>query len=181
MIQHYACRTDHIPSSSRAIFQRPENSTQHRLIGKHLIQRTAIEVLMLNGTGRVHHGDELIAVVDIVLRHYRLTGHCQRLVDAVAGIVIRVPLMCFMPTNASRLNPDYADFSVKVHGTVDSHRCRLLTIQTKRPPFALLGRRITMPNLLAPPFPKRRRRYKLHRDHLTETFDQQLFGSIGGL
>jgi hypothetical protein len=121
MIEHHTCRTDHIPSRSGAIFQRPEDVAQHRLIGKHLIQRIAVKVLMLNGTDRVHHGDELIAVVDIVLRHHRLTRHRQRLVDAITGIVIRVPLMCFMPTNASKLNPDYADFSVKVHGTVDSH------------------------------------------------------------
>ena len=90
MIQHYACRTDHIPSRSGAIFQRPENSAQHRLIGKHLIQRTAVEVLMLNGPGRVHHGDKLVAIIDIVLRYHRLTRHRQRLVDPVAGIVIRV-------------------------------------------------------------------------------------------
>lgn len=90
MIQHHARRADDIPSGSRAIFQRPEHAAQHRLIGKHLIQRTAVEVLMLNRTGRVYHGDELIAVIDVVFHDRCLTGHRQRLVDAITGIVIRV-------------------------------------------------------------------------------------------
>ena len=80
---------------------------------------------MLNGPGRVHHRDKLIAVIDIALRHHRLTRNRQCLVDAITGFVIRVPLMCFMPTNAAKLNPDYADFSVKVHGTVDFLHRRL--------------------------------------------------------
>lgn len=45
MIQHHARRADHIPSRSREIFKWPEDSDEHRLIGKHLIQRTAVELL----------------------------------------------------------------------------------------------------------------------------------------
>ena len=74
MIQHHARRADHIPGRSCAIFQWPEDSDEHRLIGKHLIQRTAVEVLILNRTGRVPYGDKLIAVIDVVLRHHRLTA-----------------------------------------------------------------------------------------------------------
>ena len=45
MIEHHARRADHIPSRSCAIFRCPEDSGEHRLIGKHLIQRSAVEVL----------------------------------------------------------------------------------------------------------------------------------------
>ncbi len=55
-----------------SIFQRPGHTAQHRLIGKHLIQRTAVEVLMLNGTDRIQHGDKLIAVIDVVFHDRRL-------------------------------------------------------------------------------------------------------------
>lgn len=72
MIEHHAGRADHIASGSRAIFQRPEHSAQHRLIGKHLIQRTAAHVFLLNGTSRVHHGGKLIAVIDVVFHDRRL-------------------------------------------------------------------------------------------------------------
>lgn len=74
MIQHHAHRADHIPSRSCAIFQCPEDSEEHRLIGKHLIQRTAVEVLILTRTSRVHYGDKLIAVIDVVLRHHRVAA-----------------------------------------------------------------------------------------------------------
>ena len=44
MIEHHARRADHIPSRSREIFPWPEDSEEHRLIGKHLTQRTAVAV-----------------------------------------------------------------------------------------------------------------------------------------
>ena len=74
MIEHHARRADHIPRRSREVFQWPEDSDEHRLIGKHLIQRTAIEALILNRTGRVPYGDKLIAVIDVVLCHHRQTA-----------------------------------------------------------------------------------------------------------
>ena len=74
MIQHQARRANHIPSRSCAIFQCPEDSDEHRLIGKHVIQRTSVEVLILNCTSRVHYGNKMIAVIDVVLRHHRLNA-----------------------------------------------------------------------------------------------------------
>ncbi len=74
MIQHHVRRADHIPSRSREIFPWPEDSDDHRLIGKHLIQRTTVEVLKLNRTSRVPYGDKMIAVIDVVLRHHRLNA-----------------------------------------------------------------------------------------------------------
>jgi|GEM_PF-6855867 len=41
------------PPGFESSIQRPDDSAQHRLIGKHLIRRTAIEILMLNRSGRV--------------------------------------------------------------------------------------------------------------------------------
>ena len=74
MIEHHARRANQIPSRSREIFPWPEDSDEYRLIGNHLIQRTAVEVLILTRTSRVHYGDKLIAVIDVVLRRDRLTA-----------------------------------------------------------------------------------------------------------
>jgi hypothetical protein len=48
---------------------------------------------MLIDTGPVHHGNKLITVIDVVFHNRRLTGHRQRLADAVAGTVVEVSAM----------------------------------------------------------------------------------------
>lgn len=45
---------------------------------------------MLNDTGPVHHGDKLIAIIDVVFNDGRLTRHCQCFADAIAGTVVRI-------------------------------------------------------------------------------------------
>ena len=44
---------------------------------KQQTQRTAVEVLILNRTGRVPYGDTLIAVIDVILRHRKVLFRCQ--------------------------------------------------------------------------------------------------------